>query len=428
MHRPDMALVLALAALSAFAAGGLAAEDARPPFDYVWGKAYHILPQTHNEESGYFSLCEGLDGKIYVGTAKYNVNAYLVEFDPETERQRVVVDVHELCGLEAEGYAAQAKIHTPNFVGPSGTIYFGSMQGYRLEGDTSQYPGGYLMTYDPEQGRGECLGMPEPGDGIVDVVADEERGILYVATCMRRRWILFDRASGASRRLGPVLAPFATTLVDGRGRANALTDHFQLAQYDPAADRLTVRDMVVDGEKFSPQRASAVPTWRLAADGRTAYLILMDDPTLIEMDLLSEGPVVRAKSHGKMIEGEGFDSRCALSFGPEGRLYAVVRVNNETGFGGGYLHHVLRFDPETHATRDLGVLAVKNPDFFDFGPRADGTRATGSHGYHTLADGTLTPLHNHLAMIVTRDGTMYVTILYPFTLLQITQLRAAASY
>jgi len=39
---------------------------------------------------------------------------------------------HKLVGLPLEptGYAAQSKIHTRNFVGPSGKIYVGSKQGY----------------------------------------------------------------------------------------------------------------------------------------------------------------------------------------------------------------------------------------------------------------------------------------------------------
>ena len=87
--------------------------DAAPvaPFPYVWAKATHILPETHNNESGYFSLCEGLDGKIYVGTAKYGVNSYLVEFDPKTEKQRIVIDTNEVCGLNPKSYnEAQSKI------------------------------------------------------------------------------------------------------------------------------------------------------------------------------------------------------------------------------------------------------------------------------------------------------------------------------
>src|SRR5262249_12359703 len=125
---PHNALAL-LAVLCAALAG--AAPKAKAPFPYVRGKAYHILPDTHNNEPGYFSLCEGRDGKVYVGTTKYNVNPYLVEFDPRTEKQKVVLDTHKVCGLSATGFAAQSKIHTRNFAGPSGKVYVGSKQGYR---------------------------------------------------------------------------------------------------------------------------------------------------------------------------------------------------------------------------------------------------------------------------------------------------------
>jgi hypothetical protein len=45
------------------------------PFKHVWGHAYHVLADTHNKESGYSSLCEGLNGNIYVGTTKYGKNS-----------------------------------------------------------------------------------------------------------------------------------------------------------------------------------------------------------------------------------------------------------------------------------------------------------------------------------------------------------------
>src|SRR4051812_5967982 len=98
------------------------------PFPYVRAKAFHIPPETTTEESGYFSLCEGRNGKIYIGTAAYGRNSYLVEFNPATEAMRVVLDTHKVVGLPLTptGYAAQAKIHTRNCVGPSGKIYLGS--------------------------------------------------------------------------------------------------------------------------------------------------------------------------------------------------------------------------------------------------------------------------------------------------------------
>jgi hypothetical protein len=75
---------------------------------------------------------------------------------------------------------------------------------------------------------------------------------------------------------------------------------------------------------------------------------------------------------------------------------------------------------------DLGVIAVKNPSFFDFkGPQAknsDGSLRP-RHGFHTLPDSTLTPLHVLMATIVCRDGTIYATTIYPFTLLRIPPVR-----
>ena len=74
----------------------------------------------------------------------------------------------------------------------------------------------------------------------------------------------------------------------------------------------------------------------------------------------------------------------------------------------------------------LGVFAVRNPDFFDFkGPQArnpDGSLRP-RHGFHTLPDGTLTPLHVIMALVVAHDGTVYATTIYPFTLLRVPAVR-----
>ena len=82
-YSPCVPLLLAALWFSVQAAAG---EPAPPPISYVWGRAYYVLAETHNQKSGYSSLYEGPDGKIYVGTAKYGKNAYLVEFDPKTEK------------------------------------------------------------------------------------------------------------------------------------------------------------------------------------------------------------------------------------------------------------------------------------------------------------------------------------------------------
>ena len=209
------------------------------------------------------------------------------------KRSASCIDTNKLCGLTATGYAAQAKIHTRNFVGPSGKIYVGSKQGYRQKGDDSEYPGGYVMVYDPRHGQGQNLGMPFKGQGVIDVVADESRGLLYAVTCEDQHWMLGDLKGGAYRELGPLLTPYASTLSTPTAAPTRLTNNFQLARLRPG-DRQghdTARSTSTATASRAPT-TSAIPTWVLAPDGRHAYLILMNDPTLLEIDLLGDGATV----------------------------------------------------------------------------------------------------------------------------------------
>ncbi len=410
------------------------ANTNRPPgLTYLWAKAYHILPETHNNESGYCSLCIGKNGKVYVGTAKYGVNAYLVEFDPVTERQRIVIDANKVTGATGTGYAAQAKIHTPNFVGPSGKIYVGTKQGYASKEEIAnkvKYPGGYVIVYDPATDKAESLGMPVPGLGVIDVVADEARGLLYVCTCEEGHWMLYNMATKRYRDLGVELPAFMTTLIDADGRAHVVTKDFKQATYDPASDRVTVRPLADEADKPRLAQHGRFPFHGcIAPDGKTAYLQSLSDPALYQWDIASRETPVPLRSRGRMIDVEKCDSRASLCLAPDGTVYRVLGIANTTGFGGGSLHHVARCQPKTKKMEDLGVLAVKNPDFYGLPLNANGATdpATGkarpwTHGFHKLPDGTLTPLHHHLAAQVAGDGTLYVTILYPFTLLRVDPL------
>src|SRR3984885_2770639 len=102
------------------------AQNPEPP-RWLLGKAYHIPSEYTNQESGYFSIIEGKNGNVYIGAAKYGVNAYLIEFNPRNAVMQMVVDVHRAIGKFLKGFAAQAKIHTRNNLGQlTGKIYFGS--------------------------------------------------------------------------------------------------------------------------------------------------------------------------------------------------------------------------------------------------------------------------------------------------------------
>ncbi|MSR57390.1 MAG: hypothetical protein EXS05_06935 [Planctomycetaceae bacterium] len=448
-----LAIVVNAAVVSADEASPAGANPDKAPFPYVVAKAFHIPPETTTEESGYFSLCEGRNGKVYVGTAAYGRNSFLVEFNPATEALRIVLDTHTLVGLPLTptGYAAQSKLHTRNFVGPSGKIYVGSKQGYpsAAENEAAQrgepipvYQGGYVMVYDPATDTAENLGRPMPlddrqvaagkkeGQGVIDVTADEKRGLIYVITCEEQHWLLYDMKTKQYRELGPILRDQPNTLIDARGRGTAITADFKIARYDPATDKLAVDSLLVDVRPFAEFVGDdrIHPDWRITPDGKTAYLQLLNDLRMFRVDLAGDmGLPVIATNLGNRIDGQHPDSRGSISIGPDGRVYSVIRIDNTTGFGGGYLHHLIRHDPTSGAMDDLGVLTVKNPNFFDFAaPPAKNPDGSDRpiHGYHTLPDGTLTPLHVIMSLIAARDGTLYATTIYPFTLLKIETVKA----
>src|SRR5438874_12817280 len=161
-------LIYCLAAL-VIACAPMRAGQQDEPSRWLLGQAYHIPSEYTNQESGYFSIVAGHDNKIYIGAAKYGVNAYLIEFNPMNAVMRMVIDVHRVIMRFLTGFAAQAKIHTRNNVGQlTGKIYLGSKQGHPDEkkGEKrSDYPGGYVLVYDPKTGTTENLGMPKEHHG-----------------------------------------------------------------------------------------------------------------------------------------------------------------------------------------------------------------------------------------------------------------------
>jgi hypothetical protein len=62
-----------------------------PPDKWMPATAYAVPKETAPEGEGYFSIIEGHNGRLYIGTHANGLNAWLVEFDPKTERMRPVV-------------------------------------------------------------------------------------------------------------------------------------------------------------------------------------------------------------------------------------------------------------------------------------------------------------------------------------------------
>jgi hypothetical protein len=396
---------------------------------WLQATAFAIPKHTAPEGEGYFSIVEGHNRRLYVGTHANGVNSWLVEFDPAGAAMKVVVDAHRAIGTDRKGFGSQAKIHTRNNVGKSGRIYFGTKQGYPAAGEKREdYPGGYPMVYDPETGRIRVYGIPVPHEGISSITPDEEMGVAYISTCSDHRpgpeenahFLVLDLARGTYKDLIDTHHIYAFIVVDYRHRALHPMQGGDVLRYDPTSDHLERLKQTIGGAAPRPESHLADPeghpiNWDIAPDGKTLYSLPMSTNQLFAYDLTQQGDTLAGRSLGTLVPGaRGTDCR-AMCVGPEGTVWAAVTESQPQV---GHLLHLVSYRPGEEAPRDHGPVAIRNPDYTSFIDAA-GKPLPAHGGLIRLADGTTTTRHVILGVCQARDRRVYVLALQPYTLLQI---------
>jgi sugar lactone lactonase YvrE len=415
-------LLLALIGMSIFAPTQAGEDKPR----WILGKAYHVPSEYTNQESGYFSIIEGKNGNVYIGTAKYGVNAYLIEFNPRSAIMQMVVDVHRAIGKFLKGFAAQAKIHTRNNVGQlTGKIYFGSKQGYpQRDEKRSDYPGGYVFAYDPATGKTENFGMPKEHHGVISVMPDEARGLIYISTCDDGRpiesshFMVYDMKTKKYHDLGETEHSYAFIVLDHKGRAYHPVRGGKIARYDPATDKLTQLDVIVNG-RSAPKaitKDGAILNWDASPDGKTLWCVEMSTNQLFSFDLAADGTVIPGKRHGALLlHAMATDCR-ALAVAPtSGKVWMALTEQQRPG---GPMTHLVSYTPGDKAPRDHGQVGIANPDYVTLTDESGKPRPW----HHTLRkekDGTLTPWVP-LGIAAGADGSVYVETLAPLTIIRFT--------
>lgn len=393
----------------------------------LWSTAYAIPKELTSEGSGYFSIVEGKNGKLYIGTAKYRHNCYLVEFDPQTKAMKVVVDAHKEIGTTATGFAAQAKFHTRNNVGESGRIYLGTKQGYPEKGEQrTDYPGGYPLIYDPATGKTRVYDIPIKHQGIISVTPDESRNVAYISTCSDERpiesthFMKLDLATGKYQDLLDCRHMYAFIVVDHLGRAYHPILGGEIARYDPRTDKLERLKQTIDGAAPTKESLLAHPesqplNWDISPDRKSLYCVSLSGNQLYRYDLTAEGDTLAATSLGKLISNAKATDCRALCVAPDGTVWAGI---NATFEGRGDALHVVSYRPGQAAPTNHGPIAISNPNYTSF-KDDDGKDLPWHHGVYLLKDGTLVPRYVVMGICGHSNGNIYVTTLAPFTLHEI---------
>ncbi|MEZ6140538.1 MAG: hypothetical protein R3B84_08205 [Zavarzinella sp.] len=399
------------------------------PMPWLEAKATKLPSEFTNQESGYFSIIEGKNGLLYIGSAKYGVNGYLLEHDPKTGKTRMVMDVMKEIGSKATGFAAQAKIHTRNNVGElTGKIYVGSKQGYPEKGETrAGYPGGYLLTYDPKEGKCEQFGIPYPKHGLASVMPDEVNGLVYVSTCSddrpidHTRFMIFDLKSKKYKDLGDFEHAYAFIVLDEKRRAYHPAIGGNVVRYDSATAKLEQLLVTIDGKlpEYSLRRAGAILNWDTTSDRKLLYSVEMSTNQLYQFDLTQSGNTLHGKALGKLLPQAAATDCRAMCVAPNGKVWMAVTEQRRPG---GPLMHLVSYTPGDASPKNHGPVRLANPDFTTFVDE-QGKPKPWHHTIRKEKDGSMTPWQP-LGIAAGADGSVYVVSIAPFTLLTFDKIGA----
>jgi hypothetical protein len=459
---PVRALILAAFGLTGlcFVPVGRAEQDLATA-KWVKSTAYAVPKETATEGEGYFSIIEGHNGRLYIGTHANGVNSWLVEFDPAAEKMKVVVDAHKAVGKDLRGFGSQAKIHTRNNVGASGKVYFGTKQGYPSEKEKREdYPGGYPMVYDPKTGETKVYPIPVPHEGINSITPDESRGVAYISTCSDGRpgpgenshFLVLDLKTGKYRNLIDTKHVFGFIVVDYKGRAYHPMLGGGIVRYDPKTDTLEHLKQTIDGKpptkesnlansdvqvsvqkQASPgssgplyQTQVSYPAghpinWDISPDGKTLYALPMSTNNAYAYDLTQKGDTLAGKSLGTLVEGAKSTDCRAMCVGPKGTVWAAVTESHSKV---GQLLNLVRYRPGDKAPRDLGPVSVSNPNFTEFVDK-QGKPLPYHGGFGKFGDVTTTK-YVILGVCEGRSGDVYIMALHPYSVLKVSAKELAA--
>jgi len=257
------------------------------------------------------------DGKIYYVLCAENIDtgAQMYSYDPATDKIAHLGDLTEAAGEKGLKAIPQGKSHV-TFVESSGKLYFSThVDWYSVQGELESmaapppgykpYPGGHFLAYDMASGTFENLAKAPPGQGIIAMNMDTQRGRLYGLTWPSGYFLRYDLKSRELKNLGPLYR-------DGEGGRATLRILCRALPIDPR-----------DGSVYFTNADGDILRYRYDRDALETV----------------QGDNLRKDYFGiwNPLKGEdmGYGWRQALWYAPENAIYA-------THGRSGYL---LRFDP-----------------------------------------------------------------------------------
>lgn len=370
-----------------------------------------FAPQgTTTDGSGYTAIEVGLDGQVYVGSARYGDYGWLLRFDPRKKPifMDKVAGLRELTGERLKGINTQGKIHAKIVVGADGRIWFASKQAHESFENRPEYgeepegyPGGHLCYFDPKTGFSRSMGILKRQEGLMGGVIDDARGKLYYRSEPKNDFLVYDIKTGDVQDRGHVGSACRYSAIDKKGVVYSAGRGEYLGRYDPQTGYVedVAIEMEAEGLYTSPYVLAIGPNGKLYGAG-------FGHPWIIEYDIdkvqAAPFPKVIARNVAPAAPaGMPMQDIHAGVFGKDGKFYYPLNTTGALEKGGKAVAHlrIMRFDPMTHKSETAGVPNIVGLD-----------EEKVKHSYNR---GDKYKLDHMQGAAVGTDGSLYLLDIYP---------------
>ena len=161
-----------------------------------------------------FNSLSVLDGYVYYTLSSHDIDHHgrVFRYDPAANKTEFLCDLGDATGDASKKAIPHGKSHSP-FYRVGDRIIFATHYGFYQGNDGKEepapppegyvpYPGGKLLSLDPETGRCEVLAAAPPEEGIITMNMDVARGRVFCLTWPRAYFLVFDLHTGEMKNLG----------------------------------------------------------------------------------------------------------------------------------------------------------------------------------------------------------------------------------
>ncbi|MCK4308162.1 hypothetical protein KAW50_08065 [candidate division WOR-3 bacterium] len=326
-----------------------------------------------------WSLITGADGKVYIGVCGEmtgGMSAYVVSYDPETEKVEYLLEVAEVLGiLPNNGEATHAKVHFCLLSDDEGILYAATHCTGPPSGDVIWRPwncwshpvkhfrGSGIFGYDPKKKEVLFTDLFLPHEGSRCMAISCKRRKIYGISYPRNHFFIYDLNKHEVRDLGRIGCVNSLAIfLDADENAYTTDEYGYLIRCDGDKEELEEMGIQIPHPSFQNGFHNVLHDAVASPDSKDVYIVLQNfGGELFRYNFKKNKIQDLGKACGEEITEWSPTSHIiddnvgGLVFGLDGYLYFAANLHEEK-FNGPYL---IRLNPENLERENLGQIAYQ---------------------------------------------------------------------